>query len=157
MLGENLGKGKRDFQLKNTLKKYRTKDEEEEHRLRRKLARQKERSMRKDKKSKRKWKERMKSKISNKSGDFQGGTPVMLKPLSKSKSPPFVALENHPSSSPVTLQKEDSPNKGNVRSTKKKGRGLRVDHGQEIDLKALDSKRNFDRPEAADSFSVQSQ
>ena len=96
----------------------------------------------------------MKSKISNKSGDFQGGTPVMLKPLSKSRSPPFVALENHPSSSPVTLQQEDSPNKGNVRSTKKKGRGLRVDHGQEIDLKALDSKRNFDRPEAADSFSA---
>ena len=45
----------------------------------------------------------------NKSGDFQGGTPVMLKPLSKSRSPPFVALENHPSSSTVTLQKEDSP------------------------------------------------
>ena len=43
---------KRDFQLKNTLKKYRTKDEEEEHRLRRKLARQKkERSLRKEKKS----------------------------------------------------------------------------------------------------------
>ena len=93
-VGRKSWQRKRDFQLKNTLSKYRTKDEEKEHRLRRKLARQKkERSLRQGKKSKRRGKERMKSKISNKSGDFQGGTPVMLKPLSKSRSLHLLPLK----------------------------------------------------------------
>ena len=151
---------RRDFNLGHNLERFRAQDQEEEERMRKKIIKKKkERSLRKDKKSKKVWRQRMKTKLVDSDGSYKKkGSPTMLKPL---KSSSITPLDDIPGSTSISLQAKNSPNKGGI-NTIKKGTSVEKNYMQqqhnyaeeEINLSTIDAKRNFVRPEAAETSSM---